>query len=784
MSDLRVFYRILGIARHIVDPSYYHILGIDRKGCNADVVRSALKARKRELRENIPGPEFIPLVMKFEKEQLEVAAEVLADEHKRREYDKQLLLKQRQIEKKTEENAALLERTRAAVMNAVSSDGTLTPARRVALAKELRQIGVAQKNVDAILARIPLSNKEETQIGLNVSFFRDAVSLEASDGPLSPEQFNKLVKLGKRLGLTEKAVFECIEEVSGDHVLEPVERQTKGDPSHATVSHLSETDIDSLLDLSEDGGATAGDELVDIPLDPVTEEETEDQIDRDRTSLFEGFTIDWAAVVNFAVPVLCTLILIGVIAFLSSNRGDQEVEEDLPPDVRSEQPEPDQPVQVPDENDALDVPEQPRPPENAVQTTFQAQPIVPQKDVPPPSEDYAFLKSGSGYGLDRKAAMADIGMAMMVCAQKAYDFCDLPYDPNVPKFPLNEDWAELVEQRITLDLDSDDENTRRVTAEELEELQGQMAASDRVERYKAIERLETIGSSKAVDILFGADKQGFSGDRKTINARLRAVKRIGGRDNAIRLANAISQTDNPLISHQVWIALMDMTGIGPADPGHLKPRNTETERRQCSDWWLNAVREMQFTDPDQTQYQQGRPAAAEYVDAGKYFAFGARSCGIIGRLCEMKMAKQSNETRQGDDEFDVPNEFSQVGEEALAQAGYMTDQIGILVRQHIRADVFRDAIASIELQRQARRSCCHTYLQKFAVELDSSVRLLEVLTLQIDERGEYVNALDKLTMDHRTQLQNCTNIIDEIRVNAIANLQTWELINTIREEQA
>ena len=80
MTQLRMFYRMLGIAENIIEPSFYHLLGIDRKDCDFETVRSALLARKNELRQNAPGREFVPQIIEFEKEYLEPAAVVLADD--------------------------------------------------------------------------------------------------------------------------------------------------------------------------------------------------------------------------------------------------------------------------------------------------------------------------------------------------------------------------------------------------------------------------------------------------------------------------------------------------------------------------------------------------------------------------------------------------------------------------------------------------------------------------------------------------------------------------------
>src|SRR6056297_3140363 len=97
MTDFRKFYRIIGIAEHIIETSYYHLLGLDMNNCTPETVRTALIAKKKELRENITGREFVPMILKFEREKLEPAAEVLADDQKRARYNKELAEKYKQI---------------------------------------------------------------------------------------------------------------------------------------------------------------------------------------------------------------------------------------------------------------------------------------------------------------------------------------------------------------------------------------------------------------------------------------------------------------------------------------------------------------------------------------------------------------------------------------------------------------------------------------------------------------------------------------------------------------
>jgi len=147
MTKLRMFYRMLGIAEHIIDPSFYHLLGLDRKNCSRETVMAALLARKNELRQNAPGREFVPQIVEFEKEYLEPAAKVLADDVKRAKYDKVLAARWHKIKHETDKRARLVGAVRLAITNAIDSKGALSTSGKESLGKKLKTLGVEEHNV-------------------------------------------------------------------------------------------------------------------------------------------------------------------------------------------------------------------------------------------------------------------------------------------------------------------------------------------------------------------------------------------------------------------------------------------------------------------------------------------------------------------------------------------------------------------------------------------------------------------------------------------------------------
>ncbi len=95
MIEWDLFYKMLGIPEDVTEPTYYDLLDVDPDTCNAEIVDSMLHKRRNLLRQNIPGPQFIPLVRKFEQKKLEKAAAVLRNPAIRQKYNRYLQQKAR-----------------------------------------------------------------------------------------------------------------------------------------------------------------------------------------------------------------------------------------------------------------------------------------------------------------------------------------------------------------------------------------------------------------------------------------------------------------------------------------------------------------------------------------------------------------------------------------------------------------------------------------------------------------------------------------------------------------
>ncbi len=258
MTKLQIFYRILGIAKHIIEPSYYHLLGIDRKNCTGETVKAALLARKNELRQNIPGPEFVPHIVEFEKKQLEPAAAILADDIKRAAYDKTLATRWEEIKHETQQRSELIEAVRIEIANAVNPQGTLNRKGRDALGEILKSMGVEANNISMILDRIPYTLFETGEFGeINADFFTSSIELAAENGKLDDSDKSNLHALAERLNINKELADAAIEGFSTNQNTDPDDSGA----SHLIDLQLMEEDSGDLLnseDEDQDDSGNAG----------------------------------------------------------------------------------------------------------------------------------------------------------------------------------------------------------------------------------------------------------------------------------------------------------------------------------------------------------------------------------------------------------------------------------------------------------------------------------------------------------------------------------------------
>jgi len=286
------FYKLLGIPESVAEPTAYDLLQVHPRAVTPARVDSALRERKARLRQNVPGPQFIPIVSMIEQE-LDNAAAILRDPVQRAAYNQRLLrnAKAQRRRRGSRERARLVRACRQAVQAMVDADGCLHDARRGELAARLSGLGLPADQVEYVLEHIPRPMGEpdatptpadEQATGEGMAFFMKAIDLEVEDGLLTTAAEEKLLTMAQRFGIPP--------DVAGRRIDERLDRlgAQRGTGRHASLAgqlklHIlamypmgdaTERDRQRLLDLAEAEGLshTEAVKVLDayLPASPAT----------------------------------------------------------------------------------------------------------------------------------------------------------------------------------------------------------------------------------------------------------------------------------------------------------------------------------------------------------------------------------------------------------------------------------------------------------------------------------------------------------------------------------
>ena len=216
MIEWNLFYKMLGIPEDITEPTYYDLLGVHPKTCNAEIVDSMLHKRRSRLRQNIPGPQFIPLVLKFEQKKLEKAATVLSNPKLREKYNR--YLQRKALERKSEKHKDrtrhdLLLNARNIINSLLKPDKTLDDSNRPILVEKLRNLGIKESNINSLLERIPRPALETVKPNdESMDYFVTAVDLAIGGNMLTPDAERKIMELAKKLGIKQEQARNKIDQ--------------------------------------------------------------------------------------------------------------------------------------------------------------------------------------------------------------------------------------------------------------------------------------------------------------------------------------------------------------------------------------------------------------------------------------------------------------------------------------------------------------------------------------------------------------------------------------------
>lgn len=777
MTEFSIFYKILGIAEDIIEPSYYHLLGIERSGCSAATVAGALKKCKNELRQNVPGPQFIPMVLKFEQEQLALAAEVLGDDKKRHAYDRQLAKKWKKMQAETQKRGRQISAVRAAIVEAVSGSGSLDEAGRAILAENLRRLGVDEGNISLILKKIPVSIAESKEAVTDyIEFFAGAVRLAIAEGAISDEEKAKLFELAARLRIGTRTAVKMMQEAV------TLTGKAGGGTSGQADKILLVKDV-----LADDTYAE--------PPTKVAAPDAAVRVKKD-TEVEEVYPpdarFDWASLVNIMLPIAVITIFTMIVLLTGKKNARPDEEEDPAPAASTSDV----------ENSAIESlsagemdqmltgvgdkspDEQVGKIETSADKTTMLQIKVNQSTAVESLHRRWDISNGS------EQILADAAFAMMACCDRAGRFLGSKsrFGEELKRLMSLNDWAEAFALRtVQTQVDSPVSETGRLSDKKrLAELKARLNSSSKFERYGAIDELANDGSHAALMILIGESEGELIGTKQMINRRLRAVKETNNPVFARELAYRMGLCRRPFVAHQIYLMLIDLTAIKPIGNGVLAARNELSDRQQCSMWWRDTLGGW-----------KGRkyPASKKQLLSNKQIRL-LKLTAVAGYYMEALSDDLSIYNRRDDPGIgisvlagDVKIGFSgaDAGVKLDESAAKMADELARIVRTHPSRGQWLVRTDIISLERKVRLLACETLFQRTAVNLDTSGRYLQVLVKETFGQGAD-DVLAQIKVEYDEKERTVSDVLQEIRFHCYFNLRLWDILlekpNTIVSDGA
>lgn len=753
--DWSVFYRAIGIAENIIEPSYYHVLGLTARDCDREKVEKALSDRKRELRQSIPSPEFITLVLQFEKDVLETAAAVLADDEKRAAYNKDLLVRQREIELHNRRKQKLVDDVRTAIAEAVDEKGCLGGVERYLLEEKLRLIEVQEHNIRQILARIP--EPAQTPIFDQqrlLMFFAGAVQLSIKDDILGTTEERTLNELAARLGLDAMQARLIV-----DQQLAQLTARRQGAKTQ-NVGIVLEKPI------------RFDEPPEQVPLEtplPAPPKRTKHKKHKTETPTPEdihevveqmhGWSLD--RLLRIVAPVLAILIFIAMVIFLNAMVRKRNAVPDMRDILPVDQPSPTR--ANPAAQLAAPQPQVSQPAKSAV-PTVKVVPDVPQiLTFDSQWLNYNQLKPSSSLTTDQ--LLADTAEWMRRIRRSAAGFQQarnkLPNVSSVAAAAI--DLESLQQERLGL---------------RLETLKEMLYSDSEADRLHAAVRLGSIHQRPAYDILLEAleDRTITSGSHGVVTAILGQLRQSSSTHVAHRLAQMMERTGRQT-AFQIETTLIGMTDITPEATGILPLKNTIKQRQAASQWWQaklwewNGASAADSLPPIPESVTKTLELSATIAQLALQTADTLSAAG----LTDDEQLTRRLEYKYG---FEAPN-LALLKQSPAVAVDFLAESLEALVRADADAAIRADAVS---LNRQIALLTADGDLQTAVVQMAAANDYLAILAAYADEKGQYrqllngfrqANELKKLEVD--TALANLRN---ECRLHALY----WDLLLEIQQK--
>ncbi len=803
MRPWKTFYRLLGIPLHGGAPSHYQLLDLSPEQCTPQAVDNALALRKRQLRQNIPSPEFLAPIARFEHEHLEPAAAVLRDPARRATYDRRLQKHRRLLHHQDSklQRQSLVARANQCLHAALNLDGTLDDNKRAALIDQLTGIGVSVAQAHTVVDRLPAPSPRLARLGAThlqqlTNRFLQLLTTTCPKGQISRQQYVAFVAQAIHMGLPAASAHRLLNA-----------HQNRA----ATPEPLAEADL-----------------FTEPEPTPLPTSATPASVDLAVTGRSSVLARHRRLLAVLAIALLAVLLAVFFFAQPAPTAthaphapapgtpAQYSPDPDPPADTESPDapapPNADQntlarPAPSARDGDTADPEPAPESADTAVKAPYQL-PVPPLSRLPR-LDDFRRVYANPRLPADK---LADVTLALLASADCASRLANRPdAHPGLLASVLDAPYPtdELIGTvRLTQDALPAASASNALPPPLVADLRNQLQHPNRPVRYRAIEELRLANSTHAARVLLDALASAPAPDERTTARILNALRTIPDYNTPIRLLHILSQTRRRGLAHLIVRALLHanrMPDYGPGESDAALPLRYSAPRLAASvDWWcryygLSAGQ----LDPDQhagpasnasakiipwpavkptTSQPLAQPqqtllaltaAAAEYA---RYTATHLQTVNWNPDTLAPSPAAAKTDPPQADardprgPQQDNLVQTPDLSERLVASLAAVTDQCLHLVRLHHAAARFATKADLIELARHRRLAQAQIPLHRALAETHAT--------------GDLLNLLLQLTAAARLPGDTCddtrppadADLLDQLRHACYRNLALWELL--------
>jgi len=803
MFEWTIFYRLLQLPDDVATPTYYHLLGLNPNSCTGPAVQEALQERKKRLRQNIPGPHFIPLVLRFESEQLEPAAEVLADPKKRADYNEYLKTqaKQGNADWLKAERALVIKKARKVVVEHINDDGALDEEQRPVLAQKLIRLGFSQGDVRVLFEGIPTpSTQTAPSTEQEREFFTNAVELAITGNGLSDDDLSRLINLAEHLGMTQQNARDLIKKQLA---------QTKDHPPEAgsgqcqIENNAPPTDPFPTADAGEDSQVYVVTEIikteesaplavVQIPA-PTLAETTAQTPNRLTYPKSRPKKLRYQ-ILKIIVPLFVSGGFIGFLIYnLNNPIVPKAARQTKPPSDTTQFIDDTSSSQKESKNNTL--PMTPSPP-SSLPDTIQADSFTPSEIVKRIRLSY----SSTGA---KDQVLTDLAVTMLACREYAHSFVrnqpvSLPGINRIVNAKDHPERADMLIEKVQLavDFSKAKKSADRSDSEWLKTLE-KMLAPDKPKsvQYRAIEELAVDGSARAADILINVLESNRKIDEAMVPRILRALENKNDPQVPLRLADLLENPPHRSFVHPLLLTLITLSGRSDSilnQPEAILPfLHTGNRRKECAQWWREYFTQRHpyitknLSTPPTAGFNPGypTPSASHGPRQQEIMPLDAKVLKLTALI-----AHYADSTAEALGQFDRNEKTPPLTDFDDSQTLYVKENIARqlrnsldklidahfrLVRSHPQAKTFARKIDTIEIQNQTNSLLSESKLQQMSVHLETTGRILEILIKEWDENGQYPVILNQIRLQKQS---NLTDSAATVRESAYFNLLLWDFL--------